>query len=370
MKALDTKLARDLWSLKTQVVSVALVIACGIGGFIGSLSTHSSLLWSRQNYYDTARFAHVFAVAKRAPGSLAEKIRALPGVAEMETRVVRDAQLSLPGVTPPMIARLIGIDFERLPGVNRLTLKSGRWPAPGSSREVVVNQRFFEARSLKLGQAMNVLLNGKLERLTLVGTALSPEYIYATRGGGMPDDEWFAVLWTDARALAAAFNMEGAFNSVLLRLQHGASTGAAVHALDRLLEPYGGFGAVGREDQVSDRILSQEINQQKVFGTVLPAIFLLVAAFILNVVLHRQVNAQRGEIAALKALGYDNRDIAAHYLKFASAIVLLGAALGVWLGHWLGGAMTGLYTDFFHFPQFHYRLEPWLVLAGAGAALA
>ena len=370
MKALDRKLLRDLWSLKTQVVSVALVIACGIGGFIGSLSTHSSLLWSRQNYYDTARFAHVFASAKRAPGALAQKLREIPGVSEVETRVVRDAQLSLPGVTPPMIARLIGIDFERLPGVNRLTLKSGRWPAPGSSREVVVNQRFFEARSLKLGQAMNVLLNGKLERLTLVGTALSPEYIYATRGGGMPDDEWFAVLWTDARALAAAFNMEGAFNSVLLRLQHGASTGAAVHALDRLLEPYGGFGAVGREDQVSDRILSQEINQQKVFGTVLPAIFLLVAAFILNVVLHRQVNAQRGEIAALKALGYDNRDIAAHYLKFASAIVLLGAALGVWLGHWLGGAMTGLYTDFFHFPQFHYRLEPWLVLAGAGAALA
>ena len=76
---------------------------------------------------------------------------------------------------------------------------------------------------------------------------LTPEYIYATRGGGMPDDEWFAVLWTDAQALAAAFNMEGAFNSVLLRLQRGASSEAAAEALDRLLEPYGGFGALGRE---------------------------------------------------------------------------------------------------------------------------
>jgi putative ABC transport system permease protein len=370
VRSLDRKLVRDLWSLKTQVLSVALVIACGIGGFIGSLSTHSSLVWSRQHYYDTARFAHVFATAKRAPGALAEKLRAIPGVSEVETRVVRDAQLSIPGVTPPMIARLIGIDFARLPGVNRLTLKSGRWPAPGASREVVVNQRFLEARSLALGQPMNVLLNGKLERLTLVGTALTPEYIYATRGGGMPDDEWFAVLWIDEQALAAAFNMEGAFNSVLLRLQRGASTGAAVHELDRLLEPYGGFGAVGRADQISDKILSQEIEQQRVFGTVLPAIFLLVAAFILNVVLHRQVNAQRGEIAALKALGYPDRDIGAHYLKFAASIVLLGVALGVWLGHWLGGAMTGLYTDFFHFPRYHYRLDAWLVLAAAGAALA
>jgi putative ABC transport system permease protein len=298
-----------------------------------------------------------------------ERIRALPGVAEVETRVVRDAQLSIAGVSPPMIAHLIGVDFERRPAMNRLTLKSGRWPAPGARGEAVVNQRFLEARDLKLGQALNVLMNGKLERMTLVGTALSPEYIYASRGGGMPDDEWFAVLWTDARALAAAFNMEGAFNSVLLRLSHDASSARVTEALDRILEPYGAIGAVGREDQISHKILSQEINQQRIFGTVLPAIFLLVAAFILNVVLHRQVNSQRGEIAALKALGYEDRWIGWHYLKFASVIVLLGVLIGVALGAWLGHAMTGLYTDFFHFPQFHYALPAWLVLAGSAAAL-
>ncbi|HEX6320596.1 MAG TPA: ABC transporter permease [Burkholderiales bacterium] len=370
MKSLNKKLLRDLWALKTQVVSIALVIACGIGGFIGSLSTHGSLVWSRDNYYATARFAHVFATAKRAPASLAERIRAIPGVVEAETRVVRDTQLSIPGVVPPMIARLIGYDFEHPAGINRLTLRSGRWPAPGARGEVVVNQRFLEARELKLGDRLNVLLNGKLERLTLVGTALTPEYIYATRGGGMPDDEWFAVLWTDARQLAAAFNMEGAFNSVLLRVSRDTSMQAVIEALDRILEPYGSLGAVGRDDQVSHKIITQEIDQQQIFGTVLPAIFLLVAAFILNVVLHRQVNAQRGEIAALKALGYADRWIAGHYLKFASVIVLLGVALGIALGWWLGNAMTGLYTDLFHFPQFNYFLPAWLVLAGAGAALA
>ena len=370
MKALDRKLARDLWALKTQVVSIALVIACGIGGFIGTFSTYGSLLWSRDNYYASARFPHVFATAKRAPISLLERIRNIPGAVEVEARVVREAQLSIPGVVPPMIARLIGTHFERPPGMNRLTLKSGRWPVPGAQGEVVVNQRFLEARGLRLGERMNVLLDGKLERLTLVGTALSPEYIFATRGGGMPDDEWFAALWTDARSLAAAFNMEGAFNSVLLRLSRDTSYERAIEAVDAILEPYGGFGAVGREDQISHKIITQEINQQRIFGSVLPAIFLLVAAFILNVVLHRQVYAQRGEIAALKALGYDDRRIAAHYLKFASVIVLLGTATGIGLGWWLGNAMTGLYTDLFHFPRFHYFMPAWLVLAGAAAALA
>ena len=370
MKAIDRKLLRDLWALKTQVISIALVIACGIGGFIASFSTHDSLVWSREHYYDTARFPHVFATAKRAPLALAEAIRGIPGVSEVEMRVVRDAQLSIEGVVPPMIARLIGVDFAHPPAMSRLTLKSGRWPEPGAKGEVVVNQRFLEARRLKLGQRADVLLNGKLEHLTIVGTALSPEYIYATRGGGMPDDEWFGVFWTDNKALAAAFNMEGAFNSVLLRLARNTSNAATAESLDRMLEPYGGFGAIGREDQISHKIVSQEINQQRVFGLVLPSVFLFVAAFILNVVLHRQVNAQRGEIAALKALGYEDRAIAWHYLKFASVIVLLGTAIGIGLGWRLGRAMTGLYADFFHFPEFHFRLLPWVVLAGSGAAFA
>jgi putative ABC transport system permease protein len=297
-------------------------------------------------------------------------MRDIPGVQEVETRVVRDAQLSIEGVLPPMIARLTGLDPQHPPRMNRLTLRSGRWPAAAARSEVVVNQRFLEARKLALGAQLTVLLNGKRERLTLVGTVLSPEYIYATRGGGMPDDEWFAALWMDAKALAAAFNMEGAFNSVVIRLSKNASIEPAIEALDRLLEPYGGFGAVERENQMSHKILSQEISQQRIWGIVLPAVFLLVAAFILNVVLHRQVNAQRGEIAALKALGYADRIIAWHYLKFASAIVLLGLAIGVGLGWWLGNAMTGLYTDFFHFPEFNYILPPWVVLAAAGVTLA
>jgi len=370
VKALNRKLARDVWAMKTQVVSIALVIACGIGAFIAAFSTHDSLLSSRERYYDGARFPHVFSRVKRAPDSLLTQIRAIPGVSEVETRVVLDAQLSIEGVLPPMIARLIGVDFAHLPAMNRLTLTTGRWPAPGVKNEVVVNQRFMEARHLRLGTRATVLLNGKLERLTIVGTVLSPEYIYATRGGGMPDDEWFAVFWTDAEALAAAFDMQGAFNSVLLRLAHGASQPAVIAALDRLLDRYGSLGAVGREDQISHKIVSQEIEEQRVWGTVLPVIFLAVAAFILNVVLHRHVYAQRTEIAALKALGYDERTIARHYLGFASVIVLLGAALGLGIGDWLGRAMTGLLSDFFHFPSFEFRVLPEVALAGTGIALA
>jgi len=369
VKALDRKLARNLWSLKTQVLSIALVIACGIGGFIASFATHDSLLWSRENYYDTARFPHVFAAMKRAPDSLLQKVRAIDGVSDADVRVVRDAQLDLESVAQPMVARMIGMNFERPQAMNRATLTGGRWPSPGARNEAVVNQRFFEARGLALGAQAHVLLNGKRERIVIVGTALSPEFIFATRGGVLPDDEWFAVFWVDARELAAAFDMQGAFNSVLLRLASGASGEAVIAELDRLLEPYGTSGGVGRSEQVSHKIVSQEIEQQRVMGTVLPSVFLLVATFILNVVLHRMVNTQRGEIAALKALGYEDRAIAWHYLKFTSVVVALGLAIGVGLGDWLGRALTGMYTGYFHFPEFRFFLPAGVLFAAAAAAL-
>ncbi|HET9470962.1 MAG TPA: ABC transporter permease, partial [Usitatibacter sp.] len=297
-----------------------------------------------------------------------ERIRAIPGVSEVETRVVEDAQLSIPGVGPPMIAHLIGRDPARPPAMSRLALKRGRWPA--AAGEAVVNDRFLDARHLAPGDAVNVLMNGRLERLTVVGSVLSPEFIYASRGGGMPDDEWYAVLWMDQRELEAAYDMEGAFDSVTLRLARDASAPRAIAALDALLESYGGYGAVGREDQVSHKILTQEMEQLGVFGTILPGIFLVVAAFVLNVVLHRQVSAQRSEIAALKALGYEDRAIAGHYLEFASVIALVGTLAGLGVGWWMGRALTVLYTGFFQFPEFRYVLSPGVIAGATAVALA
>ena len=119
--------------------------------------------------------------------------------------------------------------------------------------------------------------------------------------------------------------------------------------LSRLLAPYGGRDARGREDQSSHAMLDNEIKEQRVMGTLLPAIFLAVAAFLLHVVLSRLVATQREQIAALKALGYANAAIAVHYLKLVAVIVVVGLALGVALGNWLGTMLTGLYAEFFFF---------------------
>jgi len=370
VKALDRKLLRDLRLMWSQALTIALVVASGVAGFIATFSAYDGLSWSREVYYTESRFADVFASLKRAPLALERQLAALPGAAHVQTSLAQIVQVDIPQVSDPIIGRLIGIDPQAPPQLNRIFLREGRMIGAqgGQTLEVLVSEAFALARGLKPGDRLHALINGKREALQIVGIALSPEYIFAGAGGS-PDLRGFGIFWMDRKALAAAYNMEGAFNQVAVRLAPGASEGRVIDGLDRLLAPYGGVSAHGRDEQMSDRFLSSEIKEQKVFGTVLPSIFLAVAAFLLNVVLSRQIATQREQIAALKALGYDNWRIASHYLKLVLLIVVLGILIGVGLGAWLGHWFMGLYADVFRFPELRYRVRADLVLAATALTL-
>jgi len=370
MRALDRKLLRDLRLMWSQALTIALVVASGVAGFIATFSAYDALSWSREVYYAEARFADVFATLKRAPLSLQRQLGALPGVAHLEVSLSQLVPVDLPQVTDPIIGRVIGIDPHYPPQLNRLYLRSGRMIAPRRDRtlEALVSEGFARARGLQAGDRIHALLNGRREELLIVGIALSPEYVFAGAGGS-PDLRGFGVFWIDRSALAAAYDMEGAFNQVAIRLAPGAREDSLIAALDAQLAPYGGIRAHGREEQMSHRMLSAEIKEQRVMGTVLPSIFLAVAAFLLHVVLSRQIAIQREQIAALKALGYDNRHIAWHYLKLVLSIVALGLVLGIAVGAQLGHWFAGLYADVFRFPELRYRVHPLLVLAAGGLTL-
>jgi putative ABC transport system permease protein len=356
--------------MKGQVATIAVVVACGVAVFVASLATYDSLRWTQQSYYASARFAHVYAQVKRAPNALVPQIRELPMVTEVEPRIVYDVTLDVPYLSAPAVGRIIGVPASGQPRLNRLYLRRGRLIEPGRANEVVISDSFATANQLHPGATLTAILNGRREALHVVGVVLSAEYIFALRGGeALPDDRQFGVLWMEESVLAAAFNMEGAFNNVILLLAPRASEAAVIDRLDRLLEPYGGLGAHGRDQQVSHRFVNDEISQQGAMATTMPPIFLGIAAFLLNIVLSRIVGTQREQIAALKALGYDDWAIGAHYLKFVCVIVTLGAVGGGVLGAWLGRLMTVNYVQFFHFPTLVFRLQPWVPVLATGVSL-
>lgn len=371
MKALDRKVFRDLRLLWSQALTIALVVASGIGGFLAMLSAVDSLSRARDDFYTVGRFGDVFAAVRRAPDAKAQRLAELPGVIDVQTTVEAMARVTVPASIDPVIGQLIGLDPQRMPRLNRVLLRSGRW-AEGGSRggelEAVVSESFAQAHKLGPGSSVSALVNGKQRTLRITGTALSPEYIF---GGmmGVPDLRSFGVFWLNRDELAAALDMAGAFTRVTLKLAPHASTAAVIDAVTRQLAPLGGSPAHGREEQASHAMLDNEIREQRVLGTVLPAIFLAVAGFLLHVVTARLVATQREQVAALKALGYPNRRIALHYLKLVAPMVGSGYLLGLLLGYGLGEGLTRLYADFFHFPRFEHRI-PLALAAGAFAIVA
>jgi putative ABC transport system permease protein len=371
LRPLDRKLLRDLWNLKGQALAISLVIGAGVAMFIMYLSTFSSLRLTQQTYYDRYRFADVFASLTRAPLALRDRIAAIPGVARVDTRVVVDVTLDVPELSEPASGRLIGIPIPRQPMLNDVFLRRGRFPALGRADEVLVSEAFAIARGFDPGDRVGAIINGRRRELEIVGIALSPEYVYTIRPGELiPDDSRFGVFWMHGRSLAAAFNMEGGFNDVAVRLLPGTIEDDVIARLDRLVAPYGGLGAIPRALQTSHWFLDNELRQLQGVGLILPIVFLLVAAFLLNVVLTRIVSVQREQIAALKALGYTNREIAWHYTKLSLVIGVAGGLIGVIVGAWLGSGMTSIYNDFFRFPTLSYHLPSGVVASGAIVSFA
>jgi putative ABC transport system permease protein len=368
--ALDRKLWRDLWQMKSQALAIALVVMCGVGTYIMFLATLGALRATQDRYYREYRFADVFVSLKRAPEALRQRVQEIAGVDQVETRVVAQVRLDMPGFSEPVTGLMVSVSDNGGHGLNALHLRQGRLPAPERPDEVVVSTPFAQAHGLQLGDRFAAILNGRRQQLTLVGTALSPEFIQQMRpGSAFPDYKRFGVMWMGRRALGQAYDMHGAFNDLALSLRAGADSQQVIDRLDQLLNPYGGLGAYARKDQRSHRFLSQELQQLGTLASLFPAMFMGVAAFLLNVVIGRLVAMQREQVATLKAFGYSNLAVLWHYLKMVSMIVGLGVVSGTVLGLWLGRMLSGIYMEFYHFPYLKFSLQPGTVVTAALASL-
>jgi putative ABC transport system permease protein len=365
MKSIDLKMLRDLKTLRGQAIAIILVIIAGVSVYVSMMSVADTLKQTLDSYYKRYVFADGFASLRRAPESVADRLREIPGISRVETRVLAGVTVDMPDYTEPVSGQILSIPEGRQPVLNRLFIRQGRLTAPGREDEVILNEIFAEAHDLKPGDNLTVIINGRYRTLNIVGVALSPEFIYQAQPGSLfPDPKGFGVMWMGRRALASVYGMEGAFNNVSFTLAPGYRTENIISRMDILLKPYGSQGAYSREDQFSHVMISEELNQLATMAFMLPVIFLAVAAFLLNIVVSRLIALQREQIAVLKALGYGNATVAIHYLKMVLVIAMTGAAGGTALGVYMGGAIAELYLDYFDFPFLEYSLD-WTVVLTA-----
>ena len=366
MRALDSKLLRDLRRLWAQALAIALVVAGGVATLLLAVGSYRSLDETRNAYYDRHRFADVFATVRRAPKVLINQVAEIPGVAAVDTRIAKFALLDIPNFPAPATGQVISLPDDAEPALNVLYMRIGRMPEVGKRTEVVVNESFASAHGFTPGSGFSAILNGRKQQLTVVGIALSPEFIYVIGPGDiMPDNSRFGVIWMSESALAGLYDLEGAFSSIAVKLLRNASEPEVMTRLDALLDPYGGTAARGRKDQISNAFLDHELDMLNNMSRTLSPIFLLVSAFLVNLTLSRIVELEREQIGLLKAVGYHNFAVAAHYIKFVVLITILGIVIGGVIGTWLGVYVTSLFGEFFRFPFLIFVKSPDLYVTAA-----
>lgn len=366
MRAINRKLWRDLWLMRGQVFAIVLVIAAGVGTYVMARCALESLKRAQAAYYSQFRFAQIFAHLERAPQELETRIAEIPGIAQVQTRVVANVKVDVPGLIEPATAKLISVPDNSLPTLNQLHLRMGRSLESGRTGEVLISEGFAKVHRLKPGDPVRAIINGRLRQLTVVGVALSPEFIFQIREGDiLPDDRRYGVFWMGQAELAAAFDLQGAFNDVTCTLMPGANETDVLQRLDLLTEPYGGLGANGRKDQSSHRFVDNEMQELRGMAVIVPTIFLMISAFLLNMVVSRLISIQRDQIATLKAFGYTRSEIGWHYIKLVLLFVACGLMIGTGIGSFSGQQVTRMYSHFFHFPVFQFYLDLEIVFHAA-----
>jgi putative ABC transport system permease protein len=303
VKTLNRKVIREISGMKSQTITIAIVVAAGVAMFVGSKSSYDSMARARDLFYSSTGFAEGFVSLKKAPQSTRSRIAETSGVAHVESRIVQEAALDFAGEKLPSAGRFISLP-EKL---SRLAVRSGKPPA--ALNEVMLSESFALANKLVPGSRLVAVLNGRRQVLRVSGTALSPEFIYIFRPGSfMPDDKHYGILYMTREAMENHFDFGGAFNDLAFTFAPGANVRHTLKSIDAVLEPYGGLGAYDRDKLASYAFLRDEFKQLRTNAFFLPLVFLGVAAFLLHIVATRLIARQREQIASLMALGYANRD--------------------------------------------------------------
>ncbi|MBU6373937.1 MAG: ABC transporter permease [Alphaproteobacteria bacterium] len=367
---LHKKFLRHLWRMKWQALAIVLLVAAGVAVTVMTFSAEEALRSARATYYAQSSFADIFVTMERAPLTLARRAGMIPGVTAADPRIVANGLSLLPGFERPAQVRLISLPDRDDAALNRIAITRGRAPAPEALNEAVALQSFLDATKLRIGDDIQVTVNGRFVWFRIVGAALSAEYVYLPDAASvMPDDAHNGVLWVTRKALEGAADMHGAFNALAFSIAPGVQPRSIETRVERMFAPYGVQPVVMRADQPSHAFLEGELKELQTSGTIFPPVFLIVAAALVHMTLLRQTEVQREEIGLLKAFGYTDLEAARPFAMTAILIAGLGAALGALIGAVFAGSIVDIYARYMRFPALEPRFHVAAFAVAAGASL-
>ncbi len=360
MKKLDRRILRVMKRSKTQYVAIMMVIVIGLMSYIALSMAMNNLDVTVDSYYELTQFADGFIDFSKVSTSNIDKIGELDGISAIEGRITGEVQLDIEDENVRI--KVLSEPIEK--GINQLFFDAGK-EILESDREIFMVKQFAKARGYQVGDEIKVIISGRRYVMTIKDIVDSPEFIYLIESEQtlLPDPKKYGVIYVTETFAQSAFDMGSLRNQAIFTIDEDADIEKIMDEIDEKFSNLGIMGLIERKNQLSNRMLTEEIESGKKTVLYIPIFFIGVAAIIMVFMINRLVKNDRTMIGILKAMGYTNLNIMSHYAKMTVLIGLLGSVLGIIFGFQLSGWMAQFYVDsFFNIPMLEKVFYPWFAL--------
>lgn len=350
MKKLDTRLVRMMKHSKGQFISVTVIVAVALCIYMLLNMTAMNLQGAVDYYYKLTNFNDIHVQVVKIPQGAAEEIQNMEGIKEVQGRVSVDVPMEVDDEDEKVKIRLISLPREE-EKINIL-YHSGKGEAKLGNKDVILLEQFAVARDINPGDVITPRINGRLYELRVSGIAASSEFVYVMENEQtiLPAPEKFGVAFVSEEFVQSVFGYQGSYNELLVTIDEASNIDDIIDSMEKKLDRYGVKRIIKREDQLSHTVLTQELDGLEMMAGTVPVLFLSVAAIIIFIMLSRIVQNDRIGIGVLKALGYSNFQVLAHYIKYALVMGFTGAVIGIGSGLLFCEPMCRFYALYFSLP--------------------
>lgn len=335
------KLFRTAWRYKAQFISMIIMVAIGVGVFLGFNIEWYSIETDTENFFEETRYADFRLYSE--DGFDEEDIEAVQEIAGVEA-ATRYLSVNV-GITDTKKSVALNVSEDYT--VSTMYLVEGA-EYEESSDGIWLSDKFAAANDIAIGDNLSMTYMGMEIDGEVVGLVKSGENMICVPDENqlMPDFETFGFVYITPDKLEDALGMTF-YPQINVRsdMEKAELEEAVKDALGRTIL------VTSKEEHTAYAGAQSESEEGKTMGAILPVLFLAIAILTMVTTMHRIAANEKVQIGTLKALGFRDRKILWHYTSYGFAIGIISAALGVILGYGVAGfiinpdGMMGTYFD-------------------------
>lgn len=354
------KLLRTMGQYKAQFISMIIMIALGFGVFVGANMEWVSIEKNTNRLFEETGLADykIYSSSAMTGGATAtfsendlRKIKELDGVKDAARFFSVNADVTLvngekiktekDGTGKDKIPRA-AITVTESENVSFFNLTSGEAYDGASEDKIWVSDKFAQAKEISVGDTLtfgSVPGIGASLEFKVAGLVISGEYMVCVQDSTqlMPDYKMFGYAYITPAAYKKISESAGLPSPLYAQINVRVNnfddftkqkfSDAVNAALSKTML------VISKEESSSYALAKGEAEEGKTMGAVLPVLFLAIAVLTMITTMHRIAAKEKTQIGTLKALGYKNKRILAHYSSYALAVGIVGAALGIGVGY-------------------------------------